>query len=325
MAKNARYPLQSSGYKLVSGNFIMRQILLFSILTFVTFVTVGQNEIDKIGSSKQVCDFMVKKFPKFNYFNVTDTNYILSRDTRFHRIADSLRMKFWYKADFDKNDYTDLFAYAKSDGNIRLTYAMAFENNVYSSGSISKYVLDASCYFPTLDSVNTTPIIKLYYTKSHPIKDWPRDTAEDLSLYVDTLIFKFGDFIEYYPNHSSPDVDFAVFKPGENYSIDYTLKVYSDGKTFYNGIKNTKLKGKYKSTLVKNKREDLFNLINYIDFRKVRNQYASNWTDLSSISLSIHYKTGDKKEIFDYGLCGTFALRRLYELLLDIKEQADWK
>jgi len=69
----------------------------------------------------------------------------------------------------------------------------------------------------------------------------------------------------------------------------------------------------------------LTELINYIDFANLEKDYAVNWTDDQSCTLKIVYDGNKIKEIRDYGLIGTFGLKKLYEQLFELRFNQNWK
>jgi len=67
------------------------------------------------------------------------------------------------------------------------------------------------------------------------------------------------------------------------------------------------------------------NLLNYIDFETLQDNYAVNWTDDQTAKLKVTYDNGKVKSIRDYGLLGTYGLDRVYQLLFELRENQKWE
>lgn len=83
--------------------------------------------------------------------------------------------------------------------------------------------------------------------------------------------------------------------------------------------------GTFKTGIKKADFQNLENLLNYINFPEFRENYAVNWTDSQTATLVITYDDGKIKKVKDYGLSGTYGLKRLYTLLFDMRFNQDWK
>ncbi|WP_419487875.1 hypothetical protein [Chryseobacterium bernardetii] len=66
-------------------------------------------------------------------------------------------------------------------------------------------------------------------------------------------------------------------------------------------------------------------LLNYINFSKLKDFYSVSSTDNPTSELTITYGNGKTKKIQDYGLAGTYGLKKLYDLLFDLRFNQDWK
>ena len=66
-------------------------------------------------------------------------------------------------------------------------------------------------------------------------------------------------------------------------------------------------------------------LLNYIDFPNLKDNYAVNLTDDQTCTLTIIYNNGKVKKIEDYGLIGTFGLDRFYSLMFELRFNQEWK
>lgn|SRR5690606_11053736 len=93
----------------------------------------------------------------------------------------------------------------------------------------------------------------------------------------------------------------------------------------YNKINNKEVNGKFHSKITKKQYNKLIGLLNSIDLEKLKDEYEVNWTDLQSSTLKITYDNGKVKSIHDYGMRGTDDLKRIYQLLFELRENQKWK
>ena len=182
------------------------------------------------------------------------------------------------------------------------------------------------CSFPKI--LNDTLI--RYYFK--PEFDWTNKEQPSLQ-YID-LTYKYGDFIEY---NSKP----------QNYSIEkieyQTSMCFGTCPKFYISILRDKsavfkaeihnresrdskeIQGVFSTTLRDTSFSEIINLLNYIDFPKLKDNYSVGWTDDQTSTLTVTYNNGQVKKIKDYGLIGTYGLDRLYQLLFALRFNQTWK
>ncbi len=92
----------------------------------------------------------------------------------------------------------------------------------------------------------------------------------------------------------------------------------------YNKINNKEASGNFNSKIMEDKYNDIVNLLNYVDFETLKDNYAVGWTDDQSSTLKITYDNGKVKSIEDYGLIGTYGLDRIYQLLFELRENQKW-
>jgi hypothetical protein len=104
----------------------------------------------------------------------------------------------------------------------------------------------------------------------------------------------------------------------------FGLLLQKDGRAWYTARRdnhpNGKFEGKISST---NYREFTTQLMN-IDFPSLQDKYSVDWTDLPTAFLTITYDNGKTKTLRDYGLQGTEALRKLYQVLFDYRYKQKW-
>ena len=92
----------------------------------------------------------------------------------------------------------------------------------------------------------------------------------------------------------------------------------------YNKINDNEVSGNFNSKITKDKYNDIVNLLNYIDFESLKDNYSVSWTDDQTATITITYDNGKVKSISDYGLIGTFGLDRVYQLLFELRDNQKW-
>lgn len=309
----------------------MNKTFLLTILLIVSQPVLGQKIISKIDSLNSIADVeklirsFGKDYQKFSLKPITEFKSY-GKDDFCKRIADSLNItKSFYKADFDNNGYTDLLTIGDYY-NFMIFVVMNYGNNSLKLNSLTKSHFQ-QCTFPKL--INDT-IIRYYYMHE---PDWEaKDQTK--SLKFSDLILKYGDFIEY----NSQPKNYAIQK------IEYrAAKCYGPCPQFFISIDNDKtsifkahafnketesskeMKGTFQTIIRDSSFSEIINLLNYLDFPNLNDNYAVSWTDDQTCTLTITYNNGQVKKIRDYGLIGTYGLSRLYQLLFELRFNQDWK
>lgn len=311
----------------------------------VPFVKVKTviTEIDKLVSTKEIENFIQKKdtnYKKFVLRNIQDfkrdnldsINKILAQKVKANQS--------FIKADFDNNGYTDLLAIGDNRQIISLgengeeishdftTIVLMNFNNEYKIIDINK-----SRFYPIVPKVEYTnnEAFLVVYSSTRLLTDLKKFKESKTK-----LTFKFGNFIEYNADpkkHSIEKIEYStngcfgtcpVFKleinknhtakfVAQHYNFDEDMDHYTD-----------KDEGKFKTTISEKEFNELIEILNYIDFSNLKN-YSVTWTDDQTSTLKITYDNGKVKTIYDYGLVGTYGLKRTYEMLFDLRKNQNWK
>lgn len=85
------------------------------------------------------------------------------------------------------------------------------------------------------------------------------------------------------------------------------------------------IKGVFHTTISDTAFFDIINLLDYIDFPNLEDNYSVGRTDDQTSVLTVTYNNGKVKTIRDYGLVGTFGLDRLYHLFFNLRYNQNWK
>jgi hypothetical protein len=287
---------------------------ILTLLFFLFQTSLFANKIDDLKSDIDVQKFLKKKVRNLkDFYVVSIEDLYISENGR--KIADSLKVKTWEKVDFDNNGETDLLVNGIWDGRNNLIAIMANGNKFYfhsfNKGLITKQ------FFPKIETINNITTLSLFEICEFCLEK---------ELTNKKLIFKYGSFIE--PNYNAKKYNIEkieysttmcfgtcpVFKLmiNSNKSITYIAEQYND------------LQGEFNSIIKTEDYNSIIDLLNYIDFPSLKNNYEVNWTDDQACELRITYNNGKTKIISDYGKIGTYGLIRIYNKMFRLRGIQDW-
>lgn len=310
----------------------MTKTLLLTIFLALSYTVFGQKIISKIDSlnTKTEVENLIRSFYKdYERFSLKSINEFKSRygqNDFCKKIADSLSItKSFYKADFDNNGYTDLLAIGDYY-DFKIFVVMNYGTNSLKLNRLTRRSFQ-ECTFPKL--INDT-IIRYYYM-SEP--DWRAKDQTTFLKYSD-LIFKYGDFVEFNSQPKNYDIEKIEYQTTMCYgtcpqffiSIDKDKSSIFKAQTYNRETRSSKeIKGTFQTTLSDSSFLEIMNLLNYIDFPNLSDNYSVGWTDDQTCTLTITYNNGQVKKIRDYGLIGTYGLDRLYQILFELRFNQEWK
>jgi hypothetical protein len=282
------------------------------------------NYIDSIQTAKQIEELILKIDKRYSKFKINQT---LNYESRFSgisckKISDSLKIKPWQKADFDNNGLSDILIVGTWSDHHIICILDKGENH-FEIKSITRRIFQ-ECTFPVVSNNK----IK-YYFESYPESgNW--DKPRKLQQII--LTYQFGDFIEENPTPTSHKIDKIEYSTtgcfGTCPVFELTINSDKNAKWFadmYNEISDKEVKGDFNSTITEDKYNEIVNLLNYIDFANLQDDYAVSWTDDQSSTLIITYDNGKTKSIKDYGLIGTYGLDRVYQMLFELRRNQKWE
>jgi len=268
-------------------------------------------------------DFELKTIEEF------DRGFFLDSISKL--IAKELKIdKSFYKADFDYNGYTDLLFIGDSNTCSGAKGSCSFDCYVlmnYSNDSIRIYNLVKG-----YSNYSIVPVIRK--TKGSTFLEI--HTPEKRNS-IDTLVYMFNNFIEYNNNPRKHIIQSIEFSAGPCYGFCpiFTLNINDKREAIFIAEAynfSTKLgsykeegEGKFKTVIDFDKYNQIIDLLNYLDFKNLKNEYSVNWTDDASVTLKIVYDNGKEKVINDYGLIGTYGLQYLYSLFFDLRFNQNWE
>lgn len=321
--------------------------IIFSLILLNLFpLIILANEIDSIKTDEDVNNFMEKHFgDKYINFSVADASTFFRSDN-YKLIADTLGMQYWYKTDFNNDGETDLLAYGsviKGEYTASEIIAVIYlGNNIYQHIDLANNVRNVGALFPVVDTLNSEIIIIRYQTVEDPLRAMRFDSSlveyrnqinhsriyhDNFYLYSDTLVYKFDTFIEYNPNLSNEDIIKIEVKNSCGNIACYVMdiQINNDGSATMEAGEYYEEKINYRTHIYEKSLQKIFELINYLEFNKLKNNYSVSHTHASSVSTKVTYTDGKTKQIYDYGRSGTFGLIRLYQLLFELKDNKLWE
>lgn len=304
----------------------------FTILltTFLFSNIVLGNKIDDLKTDKDVEDFIkivapefVKKVWKdFDYgnFRIISTDSIYT-NLKCQNVFNQSDINNWKKIDINNDGLTDLLFIPHYYGYSQYAIIDKDNNNFKLTRFITNFVF---CEY--VKPIKVQDRNELLIRKAN----LPFDFDENIEKYstLDTLTYKYDSFIEL---NNSKIIDSKVksieIKTNRCFGICpvFKLKINKNGIAEFDGIESTKFIGKSIKQLEQITVNELFNLTNYIEIKKLKDYYEVNYTDASTVTLDIIFEDGSIKKIKDYGLSGTYGLSALYSKLTKLGTETKWE
>jgi hypothetical protein len=286
------------------------------------------NFIDSIQKKAQIDSLLAAIDGKYSYFKVNQSlKFVKDKysETDCQKIADSLGVNPWYKADFDNNGLTDILVIGEAY-DFAILCIMDMGNNQYKINPLTIRTFQ-ECTFPIMKREGNIPIIDYYFMTN--LKDGEWDKPRKLEKIK--LIYKFGDFVELNEKpskHSIQKIEYSTFGClGSCPAFRLFINVNNFSKweaKFNNSINGEEYRGLYTTKINKKDLSMITDLLNYMDFTRMDSSYSVSWSDAQFADITIIYDNGKVKKIRDYGKIGTYGLNRLHTLLFKLRENQDW-
>lgn len=293
----------------------------FFLLLMLFSKQIYANQIDNLKTDKEVEDFLKLAHPQFaknGSFSIYPTDSV-AKALDCGGVFRQWKINNWQKVDITNDGLTDLLFIAHwynyksfvliDDG------ANSFKLFWFSKNSFE------NCDFIKRIKINSKNYLKVYH------KAVERDEQSKIPfsykdlVIVDTLIFKFSDFIEFNPTPKNKS-EIATIEIYTSTCFgtcpSFTLQLLESGLANFDGIDYTKFKGKSTKKLPTRFFEEIADLITYIDIKNLKDHYEVSWTDDQTATIKITFKDKSVKEISDYGKQGTFGLSAVYSKLIKI-------
>jgi hypothetical protein len=319
------------------------------IIPFALILFGCSNSIENIKTDDDVTNFITKDvLENQEVFVVADSN-ILSGKNRLLKslrlIADTLKMSYWYKADFDGDNNLDLLAYGSSSlyfgSGPRLVAVITNGGTNYKFLILTPKRLGG--IFPKVVESQIGVLLVIYITLSEykeGLLSYKLSYTEDQinnALYsgsplicVDTLIYKFGGFVEF--NHSpvSKEVSKINFTHRNELMdlelLNLTLNANSESSLTIKYKNRDSIS--YSGQIKKYKLTEIYSIINYMNFDMIDTSYVTNSFYVkdraSSFYIDIVYDNYKHLKTSDVGLSGPYILRLLIEKLMELNNSEFW-
>jgi len=225
----------------------------------------------------------------------------------------------WVKVDLNDDGQTDLIVYTRYYG---VLIVMDTGNNGYKAIRLKSYP--------------SVPVIMPRKISGHTVLleqhiDCPYDDATkkaSLPKAPDTLIYKFGQFVEI--NNDPADYKIAsvciftglcALGPCKSYK----LVVDVNGQARYIAGTEMPNQGVFTAQLTPVKTKQVIDLVNYIKVKNMNDRYQPGCIlDGGGWQLVVTFKDGSEKKIFDFNSGGTFGLEAVYAVMDDIAKTQTW-
>jgi len=304
----------------------------FTILLTLFFSNlIFGNKIDKLKTTKDVIEFVKTVNPEYGIVRYKNFEHgifdIKPIDTIYNyikckEIFEISEIKNWQKIDINNDGLTDL---------IFISHFYGYTQNVIIDKGKNEFKLIS--HIINFDECEYIKPIKVQNKNELRIRkvNLPFDTyGVNIEEYIkiDTLTYKYDSFIEL---NDKVITDYKIksieFKTNLCYGICpvFELKINRNGQSEFNGKNETKFHGKAIKQLNQKKVDEIFNLLNYIEIRNLKDDYQVNYTDAQTVTLEIFFENGSVKKIKDYGMCGTYGLSALYSKLTELGTETEWK
>lgn len=306
----------------------MKHFLL--LLFFFSFtVAASANAIDSLKTDNDVLQFVLKVDTNFAYkgsskISIVPTDTLLKLLT-CNDVARRWGVKNWQKVDFNQDGKTDLLVMVKWGSAFYLYAVIDKGTDFFKILGLSEGHGQDDCQMAKPVMINKQQML-LFYSKRYRVSKGKREWIYDLKPRTDTLIFRYGDFVEYNPKPDQYQISYFAVETRGCYGECpiYTLRVSADGKATYQADEFNPVKGNFKGSVSVDKLNEIKSLVNYIKIKKLQDNYRVPWTDDATAILKVGFKNGTVKEITDYGMIGTRGLSQLYYLISELRTSEKW-
>lgn len=294
-------------------------ILIFSIF-FFNSATYG-NKVDSLITDSDVNDFVKSENPqfvkdKFGKFQIQPTDSLL-KNLACNGIFANWNIKNWEKVDVTNDRLTDLVFIAYWYDYISYVF-IDQGNNKFKLCRFSKNSFE-NCELIKPIKIGTKNYLRLFRKTQQPDLTSKIPFSYKEVIITDTLVFKYNSFVELEAPGNDIVKSIKMNASGCDGSCPiFNLTLYPSGKGDFEGIGSIKTKGKSSKILSIDIFKELSDLANYINIKKLNDQYQVPWTDDQTATLTITFENGLKKTIRDYGMQGTFGLSALYSKMTSL-------
>ncbi|TSJ40459.1 hypothetical protein FO440_11935 [Mucilaginibacter corticis] len=312
----------------------MKKLLTLFSLLFTATISFA-NKVDDLKTDSDIVKFIQPLQENFNYKDAPKLIMLSSEELVKRHSCDSLagtwHIKNWEKADFNNDHKTDLLAIINWYDTDCDFIAIDKGDNTFQLIQIggSSY---QNCQLANTIKYAGQQMVELHtWASTRP----GRKNAKWISR-TDTLTYKYGDFLEFNKEPAHYKIDSIIYKTQPCFGTCPVFKIEIDhnGKAKYDRTSpnivyilkpGEKIQNVFNMEIKKPELEELYHLIEYINIKKLNENYAVRWSDDATAIIYIKFSDGSVKTIKDYGLKGTFGLFTLYKKIYALTKSPDWK
>ena len=299
-------------------------VLALSVLPLMAIAQNKQKHHNKIDDIKGIA--LVEKLLRsvdsdYVYFKIN--KQLKYSDKGCQSLCNNAKPQPYIKADLDNNGYTDILMMCEDNDIICI---LDSGNNHFFINRLTHRIHE-DCLFPLVSMPNNENGTSIVLTGFKEYDRYDTSTRTRRIIEQKKLVYKFGDFIEYNAIPESNKIEKIEFTttPCFGSCPVFSITIYADRTASYNAIEYNHPDGKFKGTIRQANYDELVDLLNYIRFPSLKDNYAVGWTDDQACTLTITYNNGEVKKIHDYGLVGTYGLSRIYHMLFQLRTNQKWK
>lgn len=325
------------GYSVSAQSVRMSRLAAIPTLTPRVVGARIPNSIDSLRTNADVEQWVRKHavWRKRSYFYPAfqlDTA-LITYSSDCQQYCTALSVKPWSIADLDGNGRSDLIAFRLIESFGRFLHEpYIFYDYGLKDGIRTQYLQGRGagpCELVSTTQLNGRPALIFAHHVTPPQSD---GFSLPLVLQIDTLVYRFGDLVEYNASPPAPRFGRLEVNFGAGCCASFSITVHADRKLEYQ-VKSTngsdyyfsnKERGKFQSELDSEQFEQLQQLFQYIKPEKLASTYAVNWTDAGTAWLTAEYGNGKVVHVKDYGERATWGVSRLYELVARLRTHQRW-
>lgn len=301
--------------------------------------TLGFSQaFDEFTLDKEVSIFLKKTFDELKNFELG----IKCPEEENQWYLDSLEYSPWYVGDFNGDEIPDLFVTGTKKKE-QVSYLIFGKDELDEESNFSMISVyppkeRGNLIIPFIEERKKELWILFRHFKTQTttsIRDGqeiklPRTYNDYYKLGLikkDTLIYKFGNILEYNPRPEKKDIRFIQLHSYCQFGgcPDYKLKIDSASNMILANIKNNEEEpGKYIATSDESLFKQIFDLANYLKLQKTNQVFGEESAD-KTFTMIIAYQDGSAKTWYDYEQGASLGISRLYDLMVKAKEAAAWE
>jgi|GEM_PF-458928 len=281
------------------------------IALFLIPSAVYANKIDKLTTKNEV-----ERFVKSNINSDIRVGTIFWDSVSFKTRFDDFGTNTFYKLDIDNNGLTDLVI----DGNTQLVI-LDKGNSKYKTFSFNAFYSNHYQY------AGKIKVLDGHLALLYKVYDINLRREGESLLRIDTLIYKFDELIEYTANpeqHRIHQISLSTLPCFGSCPV-FDLEIDEDGTLFYSPTSYTDATGSFIGKINKAHYTHLVEMLNYLRFARLQDEYSLPVTDLPTAILKVIYDDNHVKVINDYGEAGTRGLSAVYDIIEEIRRNHSWK